>query len=233
MNRCFKIVLGVSALVAMTASISFAAAVPGIYRSIDLGGALNQGRASQSWSAPANAAHGNGDVYNAQSWNGASLGTQWGISCGVQSSPQLVQDNRVAGTGTVVFTNAFLGGSFFFNNGPWCSSASCTGTINQTVEAVTVQYVSGVPYASVANINTSGVFTGGQCNLTFAIANGVGQGDTDGGVKPATYPAFLDASCAPSRIYGSWGDVITITARIDCPTAARQSTWGQLKSQYR
>ena len=232
MNRCSNMLLSAVALVAVSATAAFAAPVPGTYRSVDLGGALYTGHASQSWAAPSNAANGVTDVYNAQSFNGA-LGTQWAISCGIQNAPQAVQDNRIAGTGTVVYTNAFLGGNFYFNNGPWCSSAVCTGTINQTIEIVTVQYVSNIPAASVVNINTSGTFSGGQCNLTFAIANGVGLGDTDGGAKPVTYPDFLDPNCNPTRVYGSWGDVITVTARIDCPTPTRSSTWGAIKSQYR
>ena len=233
MNRCSKFVLAALAFALVSSSVATAAPVPGIYQSTFFGGPLLEGHASQSWGAPANANQGLGDVYNAQSWDGSSLGTQWAIQCGVQNAPQLVQDNRIAGTGTVVFTNAFLGGNFYFNSGPWCSIASCTGTINQTVEVVTVQYAGGIPFGAVVNINTSGMFSGGQCNLTFAIANGVGRGDTDGGAKPASYPDFQDTSCNPSRVYGSWGDVITITAKIDCPTPARTSTWGALKTQYR
>lgn len=235
MKRCSQIFLAAVCCLAFAgfAGSAFAAAVPGVYQSTFFGGPLLEGRSSQSWTAPANGAQGLGDVFNAQSWNGSSLGTQWAISCGTQNAPQLVQDNRVSGTGTVVFTNSFLGGTFYFNNGPWCSSASCTGTINQTIESVTVQYASGIPYAAVVNINTSGMFDGGSCNLTFAIANGVGGGDTDAAPKPATYPAFLDTSCNPTRVYGSWGDVITITAKIDCPTPARTSSWGAVKSMYR
>ncbi len=234
MMRCSKFVLGVVALVTVSVTAALAAPVPGVYRSIDLAGTLFTGRASQSWIAPANAANGNGDVYNSESWNGA-LGTQWAMQCGHQTAPQLVQDNRFAGTGTVQYTNAFHNGNFYFVSGPWCSSALCTGALNLTIEVVTVQYVSFIPYAAVVNINTSGVFAGGQCNLTFAIANGVGQGDTDGGPfpPPGLYPALLDLNCNPTRAFGSWGDVITITAKIDCPTAVKSSSWGQLKTQYR
>ncbi len=231
MNRGFQSVLIAAALAALAAT-AFANPVVGTYRSTDLGGALFTGHASQSWTAAANAANGVGDVYHALSWNGA-LGTQWGLSCGVQGAPQLVQDNRVAGTGTVVYTNSFGGGRFYFNNGPWCTSAQCAGNISQTVEVVTVQYVSNIPAASVININTSGVFDNSNCNLTFAIGNGVGLGDTDGGPKPATYPDFLDTSCNPTRTFGSWGDIITITARVDCPVPVKQSTWGALKATYR
>ncbi len=231
MIRGFKSVLACAALLAVAAT-AFANPVVGTYRSTDLGGALFTGHASQSWTAAANASNGVGDVYNALSWNGA-LGTQWGLSCGIQGAPQLVQDNRVAGTGTVVYTNSFAGGRFYFNNGPWCSSAQCAGNISQTVEVVTVQYVSNIPAASVININTSGTFDNSNCNLTFAIGNGIGLGDTDGGPKPATYPDFLDTACNGTRTFGSWGDIITITARVDCPVPVRQSTWGALKAAYR
>lgn len=230
MNRCFQVITAALALTAVVSTAAIAAPVAGTYRSTDLGGALFTGRASQSWVAPANAAGGAGDVYNAESWDGALLGTQWAIQCGLQGGPQGVQDNRVSGTGTVVYTNVFNGGTFYFNPGPWGFG---TGTIANTVEIVTVQYVSNVPMAAVVNINTNGQFDNSNCLLTFAIANGFGQGDTDGGPKPATYPAFLDPACAPTRLFGSWGDVITIVARIDCPVPARSTTWGGLKSLYR
>lgn len=236
MVRCFKAVLGALALTAMISSVAGAAGGPviGTYRSTDLGGALLTGRASQSWGAAANALHGNGDVYHAQSWNGAALGTQWDFTCGLQNAPQSVLDTRVAGTGVVYFTNTFVGGTYNFANGPWCTAANCSGLTNQTLEQVQVQYVSNIPMASVVNINTSGHFDNSNCNLTFAIANGFGQGDTDGGAFPVgQYPSLLAPGCAPTRTFGSWGDVITITARIDCPVPVRTSTWGQLKQSYR
>jgi hypothetical protein len=208
-----------------------AAPVSGTYTSTDLGGSLLLGRASQSWVAPLNAAQGAGDVFNSQSWDGATLGTQWAFSCGVQPGPQGVQDNRDAnGTGTVVFTNTFLGGTFYLNPGPWGSG---TGTINQTTEIVTVVYVQNVPQASVVNINTSGEFDDSDCTLTFAIANGNGLGDTDVLPFPANFPSLLDTNCNPTRTNGSWGEVRTITMRIDCPVPAETRSWGHVKSLYR
>ena len=233
MNRCSKFVLACLVATAAFAAVAVADPVPGTYTSTDLGGALFTGRASQSWGAALNANQGNGDVFHAESWSGSALGTQWTFSCGTQTAPQIVQDNRVGGTGTVVFTNSFLGGSFNFVNGPWCNSANCGGTTSQTVSTVTVQYVTDIPVASVVNINTSGVFPGTNCNLTFVISNGVGLGDTDSGSLPADYPAFLETDCSASRVFGSWGDVVTIVARIDCPTSTHNSTWGALKSSYR
>lgn len=222
--------MALSCLSLVLAGTAFAAPVAGTYTSTDLGGSLQKGRGSQSWAAALNANNGLGDVYNSLSWDGTTLGAQWGFQCGLEPSTQGVVDNRVAGTGTVVFTNNFVGGTFYLNPGPWGSG---TGTMNTTQEIVTVQYVSYTPVAAVANVNTSGQFDHSNCLLTFAIANAVGGGDTDGGPFPANYPALLDPSCAATRVYGSWGDVFTITMRIDCPVPAIQKTWGELKSQYR
>jgi hypothetical protein len=233
MTRGFHRILVSAALATTLVSSAFAGPNPGLYDSVDLGGSLLTGRASQSWALPANGNQGLFDVYNALSWDSALLGTQWGIQCGVQPAVQGVQDNRVAGNGNVIYTNTFQGGTFYLNNGPWCTGGPCTGSINTTHEVVTVRYVNNVPVRSVVNIDTDGTFVGGQCVLRFVIANGVGRGDTDGGPKPPTYPDFLDPACAPSRIFGSWGDVITISMQIDCPTPNRNSTWGALKSRYR
>ncbi|MGH7724623.1 MAG: hypothetical protein ACREOU_04270 [Candidatus Eiseniibacteriota bacterium] len=231
MNRR-GLLFSVVALAALgVSSVAFAVPVPGIYSSTDLGGALLTGRASQSWTAPLNAAQGLNDVFNSQSWNGAALGTQWAFSCGVQPAAQGVVDNRDgSGTGTVVFTNSFSGGNFYLNPGPWGDG---TGTLNSTVEIVTVVYVGFVPQASVVNINSSGQFNGSNCLLTFAIANGNGLGDTDILPFPAGFPPLIDTACAPTRLYGSWGEVRTITMRIDCPVPTNGKTWGALKAIYR
>ena len=208
---------------------------PGTYNSTDIGGAVLTGRGTQSWNSPLNAAQGLGDVFNSQSWDGATLGTQWRISCGVQTAPQVKEDNRVAGTGSVIFRNVFVGGSFFLSKtGPWGDGINdLTGTLGITRVDVTVVYVNNVPQASRANISSDGVFNGSNCTLTFVIANGIGGGDTDLMPKPPGYPDFLETSCAPTRIYGSWGDINEITMRIDCPVPSRQSTWGKVKSIYR
>jgi hypothetical protein len=209
--------------------------VPGVYNSTDLGGAVRTGRGTQSWTLPANGAQGLLDVFNSESWNGAFLGDQWKFQCGVQNATQTKQDNRVGGTGTIVYTNTFTGGSFWLSkNGPWGDGVNdWAGTPGSTVAIATVQYVNNVPVASRLNLNSSGVFDGGQCVLVFTIANGIGGGDTDLLPKPAGYPDFLDDSCQPTRSYGSWGDIQQITLQIDCPTPTHSSTWGQLKSIYR
>jgi hypothetical protein len=219
--------------------LATAAPVGGFYTSTDMGGALLTGRAS-TWRPGINS--GLPHVLHAQSWNGTTLGTQWEISCAIESSVYLIQDNRVGGVGTVIYTSTFNGGTFTYFAGGW-PWGDGTGTLGTTTMISTVQYmmIGGVstPVASVVNGNTSGVFVGG-CNLVFVIGNGVGVGETSSFLptmtKPATYPTFLDGTCglaSPSLQYGSWGTVITLTMAIDCPVPADQTTWGKVKALYR
>jgi hypothetical protein len=215
----------------LVAAPSAATPIAGVYNSTDLGGALLTGRASTS-RACVNTCGGIGDVFNVASWDGATLGTQWTVVCGIESTPYTVNDGRVNGTGPVTYTSTFNGGAFNFNPGPWGSGS---GTLNTTLVITTVQYVNingvSTPVASRANVQTSGTFDEG-CTLTFAIANGIGVGETPM-VKPATYPAFIDTDCQPTRIYGTWGDVGQITMSIDCATPTHRSTWGAIKNFYR
>jgi hypothetical protein len=237
MKRSIPILALVTCFSALAASVALAAGpIPGLYRSIDLGGAVLLGRASQSWAQPLNAQNGVSDVYNAQSWNGSVAGTQWVFRCGIQPAAQLVQDNRDgSGTGAVIFTNTFSGGTFWLSRfGPWGDGINdLTGTVGTTREIVTVTYVSGIPFESRINMDAAGLFDGSSCVLRFVISNGVGGGDTDLLPKPADYPDFLDTACGPNRIFGSWGDVKDIAMYIDCPVDTHRSTWGKVKQLYR
>lgn len=228
-------ILYVTVAVAVLTGAAQAGPTPGIYSSIDLGGQVQTGRGAQSWVAPANAQMGVLDVFNAMSWDGGVLGAQWTFSCGVQTGPQDVADHRDgSGTGSVVFTNTFEGGTFVLSkDGPWGDGVTdATGTIDVTQLIATVIYVNGAPVQSRLNIDASGLFDGG-CALRFVVANGIGGGDTDLLPKPAGYPAFLDPDCDPVRTFGSWGDISQITLLIDCPVPVRPSTWGLVKTMYR
>ncbi|HVO76940.1 MAG TPA: hypothetical protein VMT60_03055, partial [Candidatus Bathyarchaeia archaeon] len=208
--------------------------VTGIYRSTDLGGQLLTGRAS-TWRPGVNS--GLPHVLHMESWNGV-LGTQWEISCPTENTNFTVQDNRVGGNGTIVYTSTFQGGAFTFIAGGW-PWGDGSGTLNTSTLITTVQYmmIGGVstPVASVVNGNSSGVFADG-CTLVFAIANGSGDGETPYLQKPATYPTFLDGTCGPASgnaQFGTWGTVITITMGINCPVGAEGKTWGVIKDLYR
>ena len=212
-----------------------AAPVTGTFTSTDIGGQILTGRAS-TWRSGVNS--GLPHVLHAQSWDGANLGTQWDISCATANSAFGMVDNRVGGTGTIVYTSTFNGGTFNFYAGgwPWGDGA---GTLGTTSLVTTVQYlmISGVstPVASVINGNTSGEFDNG-CLLSFAIGNGTGVGETPFASIPATYPIFLDGTCgpaSPSAQFGTWGNVITLTMHINCTVSDETASWGAIKSLYR
>ncbi len=227
-------------LLAIVAASTLALADPiqGMYTSTDLGGQLLTGRAA-TWRSGINS--GFPHVLHAQSWDGAALGAQWEISCPISSS-MTVQDNRVGGVGTIVYTSTFNGGTFAFFAGGW-PWGDGTGTLGAMTVITTVQYVliGGVstPVAAVVNGNTSGTFANG-CTLVFAIGNGVGAGETTSLnpaiTKPAGYPTFLDGTCGPApagQQYGSWGSVITITMQIDCAVPNEDLSWSGVKAAYR
>ncbi len=218
--------------------IALADPIQGMYTSTDLGGQLLTGRAA-TWRSGINS--GFPHVLHAQSWDGAALGAQWEISCPTSSS-MTVQDNRVGGVGTIVYTSTFDGGTFSFFAGGW-PWGDGTGTLGAMTVITTVQYVliGGVStgVAAVINGNTSGTFANG-CTLVFAIGNGVGAGETTSLnpaiTKPAGYPTFLDGSCGPASAgqqYGSWGSVITITLQIDCAVPNEDASWSSVKAAYR
>jgi hypothetical protein len=217
----------------LLASSALAAPIDGTYTSTDLGGQLLTGRAS-TWRSGINS--GFPHVMHSQSWDGSTLGTQWDVSC-PQSGSFAVQDNRVLGTGSVVYTSVFTGGTFTFFPGGW-PWGDGTGTLNSTTVISTVQFVNNVPVASVVNANTSGLFSN-NCNLVFTIANGVGVGETTSLnpliTKPPDYPTFLDGSCgaaAANQQFGTWGTVITITMEINCPVGAESKPWSEVKTLY-
>ncbi len=228
----FAKVLLICSMIGLVIAPALASAGPitGIYRSTDMGGVFLTGRAS-TWRPGVNS--GLPHVIHAQSWDGSTLGTQWDISCGIENTNFIVQDNRVAGTGTVIYTSTFQGGTLTLYAGgwPWGDGVATLGT---TTMITTVQYYMNTPVASVVNGNTAGTFAPG-CTLTFMIGNGSGMGETPYMSKPATYPTFLDATCGPAASnlqYGTWGDVITITLGIYCPVGVDESTWGAIKELY-
>lgn len=209
---------------------------PGLYNSPSLGGTVQEGRATNSWSMVGNGAMGVGDVWNAMSWNGVALGVEWKFECVVSPIAQAVQDNRDGnGTGTVVLTTNYSGGTFFLSkNGPWGDGTQdFTGMVAGTQIITTLQYVQFVLITARENINSSGFFAPpSSCALTFLLTNGVRLGDTDSGAVPANYPALLDPNCQPTRIYGSWSDIVDVTLQIDCALPVEASTWGGVKALY-
>ncbi len=234
MKRLLMFVM-LSAAVLLPALVD-GAPVPGTYHSTDLGGQLLTGRAS-AWRTGINS--GLPHVLHLQSWDGATLGTQWEVACAIETDPFDVQDNLDAsGTGTIVYTSTFQGGGFVLHPGGW-PWGDGTGTLGTTTITATVQFVNWVPVSSVANGNLTGTFDTGE-TLTFAIANGIGVGETtdlDPTItKPSDYPEFLDDTCGPApadQQFGTWGTVISITMMIQDTVSSDQENWGTIKALYR
>jgi hypothetical protein len=225
------------AFVAVPVLVS-AAPVQGIYTSPNRGGSVLLGRASVSRQFPNS---GNPKMFHGQSWNGSALGTQWEIRCGVELTLTPADSslyNKVTGTGFITYYQTFLGGTFSLYNDPAVGWGSGSGTLNTTSAVSQVRYQSFIPVASSFTAFTSGTFSppDGNCELTFAMGNGFGQGETPYLQKPSTYPTFLAQDCSPADAnhqFGIWGDVNDIVAQISCSVPVQQSSWGQVKVLYR
>lgn len=208
---------------------------PGTYTSVGIGfGSEDVLKGRGSNSRPA-VDVGVDNVFNAQSWDGAALSTQWNFICGISTSQ--ITDNNLdgGGNGEIIFTTEYSGGTFFLSkDGPWGDTVNdLTGTINALTRVTTLVHVNFVAVAAVENVNTSGVFDGSDCILAFEINNNVGLGDTDSNPPlPIDYPLFLDLACAPTRIHGSWGDIKDIIMLIQCPVPTHETTWGQVKALF-
>jgi hypothetical protein len=223
--------IGLAALLALPVAALAADPVPGIYTST--ANDFLEGRGSASWeNAPLNKSINH--VFNSQSWDGMSLGTEWVFKCGVGNTT-VTNVDTTNGDGFIYYQTVYTGGTFWLTkNGPWGDSVNdLTGTLNTTTDNTTVAYSDGNPIWAVSNVNTTGLFDGSDCVLEFAIANALGLGDTDVAGFPMSYPPFLDPMCTSgSRIRGSWGDLLTLAMSIDCPTPIQSHTWGSIKTLH-
>lgn len=231
MRKTAIVLLSVSLLLGSAGAALADLPASGLYNSTDLGGTTLLGRGTNSRPVPDT---GVDNVFNSQSWNGAALGTQWRFACGVSYAQQAVDNRSAAGTGTVIFTTLYSGGTIWLaGSGPWGSGANdFTGTLNATTRITSLQYVNWTPVQARENIDSSGVLDSG-CLLTFAVANGTGVGDTDQSAFDPGYPALIDTDCASPRVSGSWGDLSQISFLLDCSVPNDAASWGSLKSLYR
>ncbi len=231
MRNRYVVPIAVLLFIVLAAPAFAAPPSPGLYFSTDQGGLVLTGRGSNSRADNS----GIGDVFNAMSWDGSGLGTQWSFTCGVSTNQTVDNNLDVNGNGTVTLTTNYSGGTFFLGaGGPWGDgSESYTGSVNYVLRITTLTYFGGTLAQARENYSASGTFANG-CHLDFAVGNGVGIGDTDTSAFPASgYPALVDADCSTPRASGSWGDVKDITLLIDCSTPARPVSWGTLKSLYK
>ena len=228
------------AVLALAATAFAGPPVPGDYQTTDLGGVVCMGRYTEGW-LPGGGALLPGTTLNSQSWNGAALGTEWRYQCATTSAPALMLTNTVnaSGFGNRTYMKQFVGGTIWLSGaGPWANGdADYPGIIDSYTEFETIQYENFLPVAAVTNVQATAHFVNypSAC-MTFAVSNGTEVGSTAlGGTKPADYPDFLDAGCAPAAPEGAWWNMLTMTLSVSsgCATPARPATWGALKALYR
>jgi len=189
-----------------------------------------------------------GNLIMAESWDGSSLGTKWKVSCPqIATTPTLLYDGVVGGTGQRIFQAAYSGGTLWLSGtGAWGTGDSYyTGNLTSFVVVAVYQYVGGALVGIVSNINFSGNIDGYDDCFTLAISNAEFVGATSGappGLSPSAptvtgpYPAFQGPSdCNAAGTHGSYWDVHDVTFSIlgHCATSTRPSSWGSLKSLYR
>ena len=207
----------------------------GTYLSQDMGGAMYNGRFSESFLGGGPGQLGN--TINAASFDGVTLGSQWSLSCvSIEAPPTLVSDSRDgSGTGSVIYTTQYDDGVFFLDgNGPWGDgSEDYTGVVFYFENTSTHQYILGNLAGVVSNVTIHGIFDGyGDC-FDFALSNSATLG-TSPSPMPANYPDFLDDSCNTGPTIGAWGTVPTIRLSIlgSCAVTNETASFGTLKARW-
>ena len=229
-----------SAFLVLFLSITSAAGPPltGHYDSIDLGGPVHVGRYTEGWDTGGGALQA-ATTFNAESWDGSVLGSQWHYWCGTQATNAVLLVNTVnsSGNGNRTYMCTFTGGYIWLSgSGPWANGdPDYPGVIDSYVEFETITYSNWIPIAVVTNVQALAHFNAypAQC-MSFYIGNGSRVATTAlGDPIPPDYPGFLDQSCNPTRTEGACWNFFTITLSIvDCSVGTKEATWGAIKSIY-
>lgn len=240
----FKLACAGVVVALISASISWAQLSGNVYSSID--GSLMTARLTQSESEFEQA----DQVFSIASWNGKTLGTEWAISCNLQTTPaDLVVGLDRNGNGVVITTNVFTGGTFhLYRAGPWGSTlGDVSGRILTNQLILTEYYEAGRVVRAEMVSDAVGV---GRLDrrVEFGFTRCLAWGEVE--EVQSGYPDLLDQDCSPTRVHGYWGDMADVTIRIskpihvivpltgsptsgDAPAAVEPTTWGAMKIRYR
>jgi hypothetical protein len=213
----------------------------GTYKSTDiLGGTMLPGRYSEKWFGGPLAIN---NTLNEQSWDGATLGTEWHWYCPwIAAAPTLLVNTvNGLGNGTKIWRVTYAGGfCWLSNSGPWGGTdPTYLANINTWIAIVTETYAAFVETGTVRNHNAVATFTGynDEC-MSLSVSNIEKLGDTAAdGPLPAGYPLFWDwFFCGIDPLAsGEWGDVEGITFTITgCETVSTtEKSWGAVKALYK
>ena len=215
-------------LVAGTASVYAGPPLNGVYKSSD--GDFDEGRESSTW------AGGNflstANVLHALSWNGATLGVDWRITCPYVIGVTLVADLVFGGNGSRIYQITYAGGTFSLGGPtePWFNGDPLyPGVLTDFTELRTLIFTGGVMVGSDSDFNFNGQFNNYSQSCLSGIANGAWLGD---GAAPANYPTNLTSNCVVGGT-GHFADTRDLTLTITgCSVATQPTTWGTVKSLY-
>ncbi|RJR27685.1 MAG: hypothetical protein C4574_05920 [Candidatus Latescibacterota bacterium] len=207
--------------------------VPGSYKTLD--GTMIGGRASEAFCSGAGPGV-PGNTQNAESWNGAALGTQWkiwGMAIDAAGAVETARSINSSGTGWIDYVTNYAGGFFWLSGShTWGDGlGDFSGTITYYNVGTKVSYFMGMIVGVTSNITLRGQFADcPYCFIDYSLANSMLIWKTgDGAPMPANYPPFL---CGANG--GELHDICCVTLNIVCdPTATETSTWGAIKDLYR
>jgi hypothetical protein len=199
-------------------------------------GTMIGGRASEAWCGGQGDQPGN--MQNAMSWDGASLGTQWrawGMTIDPVGPVLLVDNVNGDGDGIRIYSTDYVDGQYWLSkDNTWSDGVDdLTGNLTTYNVTTTVTFQAGVIVGASANIAFTGDFANcpsfNDCEISFGIANALLIWHPDfGGAMPADYPDLL---CGAST--GEAYDACCLTVDIYCAVGAEETTWGSLKALYK
>jgi hypothetical protein len=198
------------------------------------GGGLLEGRISEAWCYSPFSPGQQGNTLNAESWDGAALGTQWkisGMSIDAAGAVEVGRDVNASGFGWIDYVTNYEGGNFWLEgSNSWSDGTDLEGYVTVCNVNARVTLVGGMAVAVTSNITIVGVFDLCElCSIEIA-ANSTRLWKTgDAGAMPTGYPPFLCGANSGELHYSC-----CMNASIMCyVTGTEESTWGAIKDMYR
>ena len=198
------------------------------------GGGLLEGRISEAWCYSPFSPGETGNTLNAESWDNATLGTQWkvwGMSIDAAGGVEVGRDVNAAGFGWIDYNTNYEGGYFWLEgSNPWSDGTDLEGDVTLCNVSARVTVVNWNPVAVASNITVVGIFDiCPECSIEIGANSSRLWMTGDAGAMPADYPPFLCGANGGELHYSC-----CLTATIMCSvTGNEESTWGAIKEMYR
>lgn len=197
-------------------------------------GGLLEGRISEAWCLSPFSPGIPGNSLDAQSWDGAALGTQWrfwGMYIDAAGAVEVGRDVDATGFGWIDYVTNYEGGRFWLEGTTaWSDGTDLEGDVSLCSVSARVTVFGFEPVAVASNITVVGIFDVCEwCSIEIAANSSRLWMTGDAGAMPADYPPFLCAANAGELHYSC-----CLTASIMCSvTGTEESTWGAIKDMYR